>query len=50
MWDNNPFGQQRIEGSGRYLKYCHALARAYHAKYTTWDRCKAAAIERAAGI
>ncbi|WP_448952186.1 hypothetical protein [Labrys neptuniae] len=50
MWDGNLRGQERIESTGRYLKYCHALARAYQQRYDAWDRCKAAAIEAAAQI
>lgn len=50
MWDGDPAAQARIEGSGRYLKYCWTLQRAYQASYAAWDECKQAAIEAAAGI
>ncbi|MEW9304496.1 hypothetical protein [Labrys neptuniae] len=50
MWDGNRRGQERIESTGRYLKYCAALTRAYQQSYDAWDRCKAAAIEAAGGI
>lgn len=50
MWVHDPEFQARIENSGRYLKYCAALQRAYQASYAAWDECKRAAIEAAAGI
>jgi len=50
MWDGNLRGQERIEATGRYLKYCAALGQAYQQSYGAWDRCKSAAIEAAGGL
>lgn len=50
MWDGNPKGQASIENSGRYFRYCAALARAHQLVYDAWDTSKRDAIERAGGI
>lgn len=48
-WQRPAF-QERIERSGRYIKFASTITRAYAAEHRTWDACKAAAIEIEAGI